>query len=343
MDTPRDARRRETRTTVKEPQSIRGGVLAAVGRTPLVRLERYFPNAPFALYGKLEALNPGGSIKDRTAQYILEGALARGELREGGVVVESSSGNMGVGLAQACRYHRLRFICVVDAKTTAANVALLGAYGAEVDVVTEPDERGEYLSIRIARVKELLARHPNGFWPNQYANPMNPAAHVETMNEIAQTLEAPVDYLFVSTSTCGTLRGCAQFVREKGMPTKIVAVDALGSMIFGGPAAKRLIPGHGASVIPPLYGADLADQCVHVSDLECVVGCRRLALREAIVAGGSSGAVVTAVERLRDEIPKGATCVAILPDRGERYLDTVYSDAWVASHFGEVAHLWRDN
>ena len=320
--------------------SVRQGILAAVGRTPLIRLSRYDTGARFALYGKLEALNPGGSIKDRSAHHILEEAMVHGEIGPGTVVVESSSGNMGVGLAQACRYLRLHFICVVDKKTTPQNIALLRAYGAEVQIVTEPDASGEYLPARLARVRELLAAHPKAFWPNQYANPRNAAAHQQTMREIVDALDAPVDFLFCATSTCGTLRGCAEYVASLGLSTRIVAVDDLGSSIFGGGAAKRLIPGHGASLVPPLFGAELAERCVHVSDLDCVTGCRRLALREAIVAGGSSGAVMIAIERLRDEIPEGATCVAILPDRGERYLDTIYSDTWVREHFGDVEHLW---
>jgi cysteine synthase A len=150
-----------------------------------------------------------------------------------------------------------------------------------------------------------------------------------------------IDYLFCVTSTCGTLRGCADFVRDRGMRTQIIAVDAVGSVIFGGEKQKRLIPGHGTAILPPLFRLGMTERHVLITDLECIVGCRRLVRREAILAGGSTGAIVAAVERVRQSIPAQAKCAAIFPDRGERYLDTIYSDAWVAEHFGEVSHLWQ--
>jgi cysteine synthase A len=124
--------------------------------------------------------------------------------------------------------------------------------------------------------------------------------------------------------------------------TKIYAVDAVGSVIFGGPKSKRLIPGHGAAIVPGLYRPGLADQCIHVTDLDCVVGCHRLVRREAILAGGSSGGVLSAIDLVKDQILPNSVCVAILADRGERYLDTVYSDSWVHEHFGDVSHLWKE-
>ncbi len=320
------------------------GILGAIGRTPLVRLVRLFPEAGFSLYAKLKSLNPGGSLKDRPAREILSQALAAGTIGLDTVVVESSSGNMGIGLAQACRYLGIRFICVVDAKTTAQNRAVLSAYGAKVEVVTEPDpETGELLQARLKRVHELCAEHPDSFWPNQYANKANSGSHYRsTMEEIVAELDGRVDYVFIATSTCGTIRGCGEYVRDHMLETKIIAVDAVGSMIFSDRPAERSIPGLGASLRPPLCDPGLVDDCVHVDDLECVTGCHRLVQREAILAGGSSGAVVAAIDRYRDRIRPGARCVAILPDRGERYLETVYSDSWVEERFGDVAHLWVD-
>lgn len=318
------------------------GILSTIGNTPLVRLSRLFAESPFRFFAKLEAFNPGGSIKDRAAYSILKDALDRGVIRPGGTIVESSSGNMGIGLAQACAYLRLRFICVVDAKTTAQNIAILRAYGAEVDVVREPDPiTGEYLQARLDRVQALVDALGNSYWTNQYSNVYNALAHHQTMHEIVTALDGEVDYLFCATSTCGTMRGCAEYVREHGLKTKICAVDAVGSVIFGAAPRRRLIPGHGASRRPELYQPGLADQCIHVTDLECVAGCRRLLRNEAILAGGSSGAAIMAVERVKHTIPADATCVAILCDRGERYLDTIYSDTWVDEHFGDVSHLWQ--
>lgn len=316
-------------------------ILSAIGNTPLIRLRQAIKDAPFRLYAKLESLNPGGSMKDRPAMNIIRHGVDNGYIRPGTVVIESSSGNMGIGLAQVCSYYGVRFICVVDPKTTLQNLRLLKTYGAEIDLVADPDDSGEYLQPRINRVRELLDLHEDSFWPNQYANLLNPVAHHRTMDEILAELGGRLDYLFCATSTCGTLRGCAEYLRDRGMGTKVYAVDALGSVIFGGAKSKRLIPGHGAAVRPALFNEALAYKCVHVTDLDCVVGCRRLVKAESILAGGSSGAVLMAVEQVRHEIPAGANCVAILPDRGERYLDTIYCDEWVAEHFGEISQLWE--
>jgi cysteine synthase A len=290
----------------------------------------------------LEALNPGGSVKDRAAFSIIRHGLETGEIRSGTTVVESSSGNMGIGLAQACSYYGLRFICVVDAKTTTSNIRLLETYGAEVEVIRTPHPvTGEYLQVRIERVQSLLHSIADSFWPNQYANVYNPLAHYQTMREIDEALDGGVDYLFCAVSTCGTLRGCAEYIREQGLSTKIYAVDAIGSVIFGAEKAKRLIPGHGAAIRPQLYRTDLADECIHVADVECVIGCRSLARDEAILVGGSSGAVFSAFERTQNDLASGANCVLIFADRGERYLDTIYSDEWVREHFGGAEHLWE--
>ncbi len=319
------------------------GIGSAIGATRLIRLNRALGNLRFRLYAKLEGLNPGGSIKDRTALSILRRALETGEIRSDTVIIESSSGNMGIGLAQLCACLGLRFICVVDAKTTPQNIAILKAYGTEIDVITEPDPvDGEFLQARLDRVEALLAANPNSFWPNQYANVYNAIAHQQTMREIATELEGRVDYLFCATSTCGTIRGCAEYVRSERLTTRIYAVDAVGSAIFGGKKSRRLIPGHGASVVPALHQPELVDRCIHVSDLDCVVGCRLLVRQEGILAGGSSGGVLTAVNQVRNEIPDGSYCVVIFPDRGERYLETVYSDSWVTEHFGAVSHLWEN-
>jgi 2,3-diaminopropionate biosynthesis protein SbnA len=319
------------------------GVLSAVGRTPLVRLNRLFGGAEFAVYGKLEGLNPGGSTKDRPASLMIRRALEKGVIDLDTVVVESSSGNMGIGLAQACSYYGLRFVCVTDLKTTAQNIAILKAYGAEVECVTQPDpQTGELLQARLKRVQQLLMSIENSWWPNQYGSRDNSDAHyASTMHEIAESLDGEVDYVFCATSTCGTIRGCLEYVKAHGLRTQVLAVDAAGSLIFGNTPAKRMIPGLGAGLRPELCPIEMIERCVHVSDLDCVVGCWRLVRREAILAGGSSGAVVSALARLQDEIPAGATCVLLLPDRGERYLDTIYSEAWVSAHFGDVTHLWE--
>lgn len=321
---------------------IRSSVLDTIGATPMVSLKKLYPNRRLELYAKLESVNPGGSLKDRPAWHIIRCARDAGLIRPDTVVIESSSGNMGIGLAQACRYLDLRFVCVVDPRVTAQNVRLLQAYGAEVDMITEPDPlSGEFLQARIARVQELMTRFPSTFWPNQFASRLNAEAHAQTtMREIAEALDKRVDYVLCATSTCGTLRGCADYSRAAGLATRIVAVDAVGSAIFSTKRAYRMIPGFGAGIVPDLLDRSLVDDVVHVSDRDCVVGCRRLLWREAILAGGSSGALVMAIEHLGERLPPGARCVLVLPDRGDRYLDTIYCDEWVATHFGDIADLW---
>lgn len=286
-------------------------------------------------------LNPGGSIKDRPATKMLLDAYHRGEMDLDTTVVESSSGNLGVGLAQACAYLGLKLICVTDTKSSTTVRKIIKAYGGRIDMVTEPDPEDGFLGARLKRVRQLLDTLPNSFSCDQYKNLNNPRAHHQTIEEVLQAIDGKVDYLFCATSTCGTLRGCSEYVRAKGLDVKIIGVDAKGSVIFGDSPRERLIPGHGASVVPPHYCPGLEDDFVLVSDLDCVGGCRQLIRREGIFSGGSSGAVMAGIGRMRNKIPAGATVVGILCDRGERYLDTIYSDDWVREHFDGQAYPWE--
>lgn len=312
------------------------GILGAIGDTPLVALRRYAVGADVHVWAKLEAANPGGSAKDRPAARMIADALADGSLAPGATVIESTSGNMGVGLAQACRYHGLRLICVVDTRAHATNVRTLRALGADVRVVSRPDPRtGDLLTARLALVRHLVAITPGAFWPDQYANASNPAAHAAgTMREIDEALGGDVDYLFVATSTTGTLRGCRDHLREHARGTRVVAVDAMGSALFGGARAPRRLPGFGAGVETELSRSADFDALVRVCDLDCVVGCRRLVAREAVFAGASSGGVVMALEAMLSRMAPGSRCALILPDGGAGYLDTVYDDGWVARELG---------
>lgn len=317
------------------------GIVSAVGNTPLIKLSNFLEASHFNLFAKLEFLNPGGSVKDRPALKIIQRGLETGLITPDTTVVESSSGNMAIGLAQACSYFKLRLICVVDAKTTEQNIQLLKLYNAEVERIDRPHPiTGEFLDARLARVKDLCTSIPNSFWPNQYANLLNPEAHHQTISEIVRDLNGKVDYLFVAVSTCGTVRGCAEYCRTHQLKTKVIAVDALGSKISSDQPALRLIPGLGAGIRPEHCNCAPLDQFVQVSSLDCVLGCRRLAKTEAVLVGGSAGGVLMAIARMQAEIPAGSNCVTIFPDRGERYLDTVYSDTWVRDNFGEVEELW---
>lgn len=313
------------------------GILGAVGSTPLVRLERLLPQRPdVELWLKLESANPGGSIKDRPALQMLRQALDCGRLVEGATVVESSSGNMGVGLAQACRYLGLSLICVVDSRACPEKIATMRVLGAQVVVVTEPDPvSGDLLTARIARVARLCAEIPGAFWPDQYENPSNPAAHAEgTMREICEQLEGRVDVVIVPASTSGTLAGCGQFLSEHGVEAALVAVDAEGSALFGGHASYRRLPGLGAGIETRFSRAVAPDRVIRVSELDCVVGCRRLVEREAVFAGASTGGVASAVRRLTTWFGPSARVAMVAPDGGAGYLDTVYDDSWVDRELG---------
>jgi cysteine synthase A len=329
---------------VRPLRSWETSIVATIGGTPLVALDRLFNPSRFHVYGKVERFNPGGSIKDRAAKSMIERAMQTGTLIPGiSTVVESSSGNLGIALAQLCNFYRLNLTCVVDPRTTAQNLGIMRAYGARIELVEHRDPAtGEFLPARINRVRELVASIPDSFWPNQYANEYNARAHHTTMSEIVEALPGGVDYLFLAAGTTGTLRGCAEYIRDNGLDITVVAVDAVGSAIFGPPqpwekAHRRIIPGHGAAVVPALLRPGLADRVVKVTDADCILGCRQLLAQESILAGGSSGGVIAALLRASSWIEPDAVCVAILPDGGDRYLDTIYSDQWVESYLSKYA------
>lgn len=323
--------------------NVTGGVLGAVGGTPLVKLEKIFRGREFECFAKLEGLNPAGSAKDRSSLAIVEDAIRSGRINSDTLIVEGSSGNTGIGLAQVCAYHGLRFHCLIDPKVTRQNVDILGAYGAEIEMIEHPDrETGEYLPAKLRRISQILEQVENSFWVNQFESPENSGAHYRTtIKEILRDLDGSIpDYLFIATGTCGTIRGCLDYLLDHHYPTRVVAVDALGSQIFSTCKHDRLIPGLGSAIRPKLTPTAGLYKSLLVNDIDCVVGCRRLARTEAIIAGGSSGAVISAVEQMSSEIPKGSTAVVILPDRGERYLDTIYSDDWVREKLGDISHHW---
>lgn len=315
--------------------NINGGILSTIGNTPLIQLSNLFQNSGFEVYAKMELLNPGGSAKDRPALRMIQEAWKEGIIGPGTTVIESSSGNMAISLAMICQYLGMRFISVIDPRTTETNLRILKALDATIDYVSLPDpETGEFLPARLNRVQQLLTEIPGSFWPNQYGNENNYLSHYHTtMKEIMTTL-GQVDYLFCSVSTCGTIRGLAEYARDHGLKTKIVAVDAEGSAIFGGNKGKRRFPGLGAGIVPPFCRTDLIDRIVYVSDWDIVKGCRALSQKESVLAGASSGGVIAAVKQLELELPRGAVCAVIVHDKGERYLDTVYSDSWIQSEFG---------
>ena len=248
------------------------------------------------VYLKLEGLNPAGSVKLRPAVQMIETLESQGRIRPGHRVVESSSGNLGVALAIVCKVKGYQFTCVTDPNANEAAVQLMSTYGARVVVVDKRDAEGGYLGTRIALVLQLLDADPQLVWTNQYANPANADAHYAfTAPEIHHAFP-DLDYLFVGAGTTGTLAGCTRFFARHSPATKVVAVDAVGSVTFGGTAAKRYLPGLGTSRRPQI--ADLCDpyDVVLVAEQDAVRTCRRLLNRSGLLVGGSTGSVLTAVE-----------------------------------------------
>jgi len=289
------------------------------------------------IYLKIEGLNPAGSVKLKTAIALIEDAERKGVLTPGGRVVESSSGNLGIALSIVCSVKGYSFTCITDPNASSRSIAMMRALGAQVVIVTERDEKGGYLGRRIACLKNMLALDPDLIWRNQYANAANPRVHWErTATAILKAIR-PVDYLFVGAGTTGTLVGCAAYFRQFSPDTRIIAVDARGSVTFGYPAGPRYIPGLWTSRAPELCRTDILDKVLLVDEVDTVRACREIATKYGLLVGGPTGAVLAAVQSLRVEIPPDSRVVAIAPDLGDRYLDTIYNDNWVATRFGSNA------
>ena len=319
--------------------NLSDNILDSIGSTPLVSLKRLF-NGKRNVYAKMEGANPAGSMKDRTSKNIIEALLHNGKISKGSTIIESSSGNMAVGLAQVCKFYGLDLIIVVDPRLNPHVKKMLLAYGARVEMVTTPLKEGGFLAARLQRVAQLLEIVPNSCWSNQYGSAENPNAYRPVMDEITGALPQ-LDYLFIATSTCGSLMGCADYVHEKGLHIKIVAVDAIGSVLFGGKSAKRSIPGHGAGIPSRFLDRSKIYDMIAVDDQDCVEGCNMLLEREAILGGGSMGAIVSAFRKYEEHIPEKSTSVLLFADRGERYLDTIYNPEWVAEHIDASISIVR--
>lgn len=309
-------------------------LLDTTGNTPLVPMRRLLPGCPARLFAKLESFNPGGSAKDRSARAMVAEAVASGRIGAGSTLVESSSGNFAVALARVALLNALHAVVVVDPRTNDATVAMLRALGAEIVPVTEPDpETGDWLVARLSKVRELVAERDDAVWLDQYSNRAAVRAHADgTMREIDAALRGEVDWLFVATSTTGTIAGCLAHVESAGLHTRVVAVDAEGSVLFGGRRGTRLLAGYGAGIVPDLARGLEPYAVARIPDLDAVVGTRALAAREGILAGASAGAVAAAVARFAADL--SGNVALVLHDGGLPYATTVFDDAWVDAELG---------
>ena len=286
------------------------------------------------LYLKCEGFNFAGSIKLKAATEMVETAERDGLLREDSILIESSSGNLGVALSMLAASKDYRFLCVTDSRCNLSTRRLMEALGSQVHIVTEPHPVGGLLGARLAYVRAACRSDDRYVWLNQYSNPGNWRAHaLRTAPAIAAHFPS-LDVLFVGAGTTGTLMGCARFFRNWHRTVRVVAVDAVGSVTFGHAPARRMIPGLGTSVRPPLLDESYIDDVVHVEETDTIRACHRLA-RHGFLFGGSTGTVVSgAMAWLARQDGGELTAVAIAPDLGERYLDTVYQSHWVEELFG---------
>jgi N-(2-amino-2-carboxyethyl)-L-glutamate synthase len=287
------------------------------------------------LFLKCEGFNFAGSVKLKAAAAMVEAAEYDGTLRPGAFLVESSSGKLGVALSMIAASKGYRFLCVTDSRCNLATRLLMEALGAAVHVVTEPDAVSGLLGARIDYIRALCAADDRFVWLNQYTNPNAWKAHYRTTAPAIAQAFPNLDVLFVGAGTTGTLMGCARWFRERHPHVRVVAVDPVGSVSFGAPAGRRMIPGLGMAVRPPLLDESYIDDVMHVDEPDAVRACHLLA-HHGFLFGGSTGTVVSgALSWLGGHQADDLTAVALAPDLGERYLDTVYQTNWVVDLYGD--------
>ena len=309
-----------------------GSILEAIGNTPLVRLNKVTEGASCLVLAKVEAQNPGNSVKDRPALFMLEEAERRGLLRPGATIVEPTSGNTGIGLAQAAAVKGYRCIFVMPDKMSQDKVRLLQAYGAEVVITptqVEASDPRSYYSV----ANRLTAETPGAFQPNQFENLDNPEAHYRTTGpEIWRDTEGRITHFVASMGTGGTLSGAARYLKERNPGIVVVGADPAGSVYSGDEPGSYLVEGIGMGCIPRTADVSLVDRWERVDDRESFRMARRLTREEGIFSGGSCGTAAVAAVRLARTLPADAVVVVMLPSGGRSYMSKLYSEAWLAEH-----------
>jgi len=305
-------------------------VTAAIGDTPLVALDRLAAGLQPRIVAKLEQTNPGGSVKDRIALPMIEAAEQAGLLKPGGVIVEPTSGNTGVGLAMAAAVKGYRCIFVMADKQSEEKRALLRAYGAEIVIcptdVAPDDERSYY------RVSDRIARETPGAWkPDQYANPGNPQAHYLTTGpEIWEATQGRVTHFVAGLGTGGTVSGTGRYLHERNPGIVVVGADPAGSVFSGGEAHPYLTEGVGEDFWPQTYDTDVCDLIVRVTDRDAFLTARQATAAEGILFGESGGmALWVALQVARGVDDPDALFVVLIPDSGRNYLSKLYNDDWL--------------
>jgi cysteine synthase A len=288
-----------------------------VGQTPMLRLTRLVPSTSADVFAKLEYLNPGGSVKDRAAIGIIRNAEREGRLKKGGVIVEATAGNTGIGLALIGVNRGYRVALFVPERFSEEKVTIMRALGA--DVTRTPDEEGMAGAIRQAQA--LAAKTPGAFMAGQFDNPANPEYHYETTAaEIFEQMEGRIDAVVLGSGTAGTFTGIARFMKERLPRVLAFAVETQGSVLGGGPPGKHKVEGIGASFIPKNFDASVCDEILMVTDKDAFDTVSKLAATEGVLAGSSGGAAVFAALQVAKRLGAGKRVVTIIPDSAERYL-----------------------
>lgn len=304
-------------------------ILELIGDTPLVKLSRISRGVRPNIYVKIESFNPGGSIKDRIGIRMLEAAERKGLIKKGGTIIEPTSGNTGVGLAQAAALRGYRCIFVMPDKMSQEKVRLLKAYGAEVVIcpTAVPRESPEsYYSVSDRLAREI----PNAYQPNQYFNMENPKTHYDwTGPELWRQMDGKIDVFVAGMGTGGTISGCAKYFKEQNPDVHIVGVDSEGSLYTSDTVRPYKVEGIGEDFIPDTIDLDIIDEMVTVSDRDSFVTARHLAREEGILAGGSCGSALFGALQIARRYDESTNIVVVLPDGGRSYLSKFYSDEYM--------------
>lgn len=310
--------------------SARSSLSGLVGNTPLLRVTEPFTREGRGFWAKLEGFNPGG-IKDRPALHMVERARARGELLPGARIIESTSGTLGLGLALAGMVYGHPVTLVTDPGLEMSMNRLLTAYGAQVNLVSEPHPTGGWQQARRDRVTQLMQQHPGSWCPDQYNNPDNTTAYTPLALELAAEL-GHIDVLVCSVGTGGHSAGVSRVLQQLYPELQLVGVDTIGSTIFGQPARTRLMRGLGSSIYPRNVAYENFSEVHWVSPGEAVWTCRQLAGSHYATGGWSVGAVALVAGWLARTLPADTRIAAVFPDGPQRYLGTVYDDDYCAAH-----------
>ena len=313
-------------------------ILETIGNTPLVKLNNVTKDIKATVLAKVETFNPGNSIKDRMAVKMIEDAEKAGIIKPGGTIIEGTSGNTGMGLALACIVKGYKLICTMPDKQSKEKMDILRAVGAEVVVTptnVEPDDPRSYYSV----AKRLAAEIPNSYYPNQYDNMSNTAAHYESTGpEIWEQTEGKITHLVVGTGTGGTISGVGKYLKEKNPNVKIWAIDTYGSVLKKYHETGEFDPkeiysylteGIGEDIIPKNIDFKVIDHFEKVPDKDGMLMTREIARKEGIFVGNSAGAAIAGLLQLKDKLKPTDLVVVIFHDHGSRYVGKIFNDDWM--------------